>query len=120
IAVVNKESGTEIKSTVEVNEKIAEIKGYIKRIPGSKFMTDRRDNKFASNNIVRTNENAGPSSYKPLGQILLENKKVSREQLDEALSMHWKKGLILGETLKELGFLNDYDLQEALVTQKNN
>ena len=120
IAVVNKESGTEIKSAVEVNEKIAEIKSYIKRIPGSKFMTDRRDNKFASNNIVRTNENAGPSSYKPLGQILLENKKVSREQLDEALSIHWKKGLILGETLKELGFLNDYDLQDALVTQKNN
>ncbi len=120
IAIVNKEAGTDIKSTIEVSEKIVEIKTYIKRIPGSKFMADRRDNKFSSNNIVRTNEKNNSHLHKPLGQILLDSNKVSGEQLDEALNIHWKKGIVLGETLKELGFLNEEDLQKALLVQSNN
>ncbi len=34
--------------------------------------------------------------------------------------MHWKKGIALGEVLKELGFVGDQQIQEALITQRVN
>jgi diguanylate cyclase (GGDEF)-like protein len=121
IAIVNKKDSSGIKDMLQLNEKVAEIKRYLKSIPGSKFMADRRDLKpDDSLGLQIYNKEPDPQGvYKPLGQILLEKKVISGEQLDEALRMHWKKGIILGEIIKELGFLKEEDLIEALNTQKN-
>ena len=48
----------------------------------------------------------------------LEKNIISSEQLDEALIIHWRKGICLGEILEELGFLKEKDLKEALEIQK--
>jgi len=34
------------------------------------------------------------------------------------VNRHWRKGVVLGETLKELGFLHEEDLQKILNIQK--
>ncbi|MCQ9205803.1 MAG: diguanylate cyclase [Omnitrophica bacterium] len=121
IAVVNKDASVVLKNTIQINERIAEIKRYLKTLPVSKFMADRRDVKLAKYKKPQINEkNDNHKAYKPLGQILLEKNIVSYEQLDEALTIHWKKGVVLGEMLKELGFINDESLQQALLTQETN
>ncbi len=58
-------------------------------------------------------------SYRPLGQILLERKIISPEHLDEALNIHWRRGVLFGEILKELGFVKDEELADALKSQQN-
>jgi GGDEF domain-containing protein len=121
IALVNKNSQGEFKNIIEVNEKIAEIKRYLKTIPGSKFMADRRNLKpedYLDPQIYKKEE-LFSNFYKPLGQILLEKSIISPEQLDEALAMHWRRGVLLGEILKELGFLKEEELAEALDIQKS-
>lgn len=121
IAIVNKDPSVVFKNTIEVNDRIVEIKKYLKMAPVSNFMADRRDDKMAKYKKPQLNEKAGNlKKYKPLGQILLEKNVVSFEQLDEALSIHWKKGIILGEMLKELGYIDDGILQRALLLQKTN
>lgn len=121
IAVVNNEYTSGFKNPIEINEKIAEIKGYLKIIPGSKFMADRRDTKLESFKTPQVNKKDKEAAfYKPLGQILLERRAISYEQLEEALNIHWKKGVILGEVLTELGFLNQEELEKALEVQKAN
>jgi diguanylate cyclase (GGDEF)-like protein len=121
IAIVNKKDSSGVRDMLQLNEKVAEIKQYLKSIPGSKFMADRRDLKSDDSlGLQIYNKEPDPQgAYKPLGQILLEKKVISGEQLDEALRMHWKKGIILGEIIKELGFLKEQDLIEAINAQKN-
>ncbi len=58
--------------------------------------------------------------YQPLGQILLDKQIISYEQLDQALNIHWKKGIVLGTVLKELGFAGDNQIKEALSVQRVN
>ena len=58
-------------------------------------------------------------SYKPVGQILLENNIISSEQLDEALSLHWRRGVRLGEILEELGFIKEGILNKILKTRES-
>jgi len=119
IAVVNKRNGDEINNAIDINERVAEIKKFLKSMPGSKYMADRRNSAVdASGSPQVYDEGNQPFSYKPLGQILLEKKFVSGEQLDEALRVHWRRGVIFGEVLKELGFLKDEQLREALDTQR--
>jgi len=120
VAVVNRRISSDIKNIVEINEKVAEIKSYLKNLPGSKFMADRRDPNMdfvPIPQVYKKEENAA-SLYRPLGQILLERNIVSAEQLDEALKTHWKRDIVLGEVLKELGFVKDEDLIEALNIQR--
>lgn len=119
VAVVNKKNSDDIRNTVEISEKIAEIKQYLKNIPGSKFMADRRVPYIdgVSTPHVSKKEELALSLYKPLGQMLLEKNIISYEQLDEALNAHWKKGIILGEVLKEFGFVKDEELQCVLNMQ---
>jgi diguanylate cyclase (GGDEF)-like protein len=120
IAVVNREYTSSFKSTIEISEKIAEIKRYLKTIPESKFMADRRDTKLPKIKSPQVNRRLKESAaYKPLGQILLERNALSQEHLDEALCIHWKKEVLLGEILKELGFINEEELQKALAVQKD-
>ncbi len=121
VAVVNRDKTSDIKNIVEINERVAEIKSYLKNLSGSKFMADRRDPNMDIVPIPEVNKKEGLSGiYKPLGQILVEKNFVTAEQLDEALKTHWKRDIVLGEVLKELGFVKDEDLVEALDTQKAN
>jgi diguanylate cyclase (GGDEF)-like protein len=119
LALVNRHNPDEFKSIVQINEKVAEIKHYLKEMPGSKFMADRRTS-FSENphppQVYQKKENL-LNSYRPLGQILLEKNLISGEQLDEALKIHWRRDIALGETLKELGLIDDEQLREALRIQ---
>ena len=56
--------------------------------------------------------------YKPLGQILLEKRIVSPGELDEALRVHWRKGIILGEILKQQGVIREEQLEDVLSFQQ--
>jgi len=121
VAVVNRPASSEITNVIQINERVAEIKHYLKGLEGSHYMADRR-NTDAESNIrpVRSpTKEERALLYKPLGQILIDADRISQEQLDEALRLHWKRGLILGETLKELGFLKEKDLQNALKSQQS-
>jgi hypothetical protein len=123
VAVVNRTDSSEFKNLIEINERVVEIKGYLKSIPGSKFMVDRRNRKpgdsFGPQTYNKEAEAIMLNSYKPLGQILLEKNLISSEQLDEALKTHWKRGVILGEIFKELGLLTGKELMEVLDIQKD-
>ncbi|MCK4520140.1 MAG: diguanylate cyclase [Candidatus Omnitrophica bacterium] len=119
IAVFNKDHGLTVKNTIEINERIAEIKRHLKTIPESIFMADRRDRVPLINKASQVCQNDGQDRfYRPIGQILLERQVISYEQLDEALNLHWKKGVVLGEVLKELGFIKDSELKQALNAQR--
>jgi len=116
IAVVHREMPGEFHNIIEINEKIAEIKQYLKNIASSKFMADRRDSKIGGylHPAIYKKEQTADDSYKPLGQMLLEKDLISAEQLDEALTIHWKRGIIFGEILKELGFVKEQELDKVL------
>jgi len=122
VAIVSKNSAAEAVSLVEINERVVEIKHYLKEMPGSKFMADRRNpltGEAALMPQLSRREGSVGSFYRPLGQILLEKKIVTAEQLDEGLRAHWEKGLILGEVLMEMGFIKDEDLKSALNIQSS-
>ena len=119
IAIVNTSKSFNFKNTIDATDKIAEIKRYLKTIPNSKFMADRRDVAAVARTYPQIHNKKDESDiYKPLGQILLEEKVISHEQLDEALGLHWNRGVALGEVLKDLGFINDETLVKALSFQK--
>ncbi|MFH0839021.1 MAG: diguanylate cyclase [Candidatus Omnitrophota bacterium] len=119
IAVINKETeGDDITNIIQINERITEIKRYLKGISGSKFMVDRRNGKPVMENPQIYNR-TNIATYKPLGQILVEKNVISREKLDEALKVHWQKGIFLGEALIDLGFLTSESLDEVLKMQKS-
>lgn len=117
IAIFNKDNSSKIKSIIEVNERVAEIKKFLKTIPSSIFMAERRDSVSFADKLPQANEKVS-GSRQPLGQILLQKQAISYEQLDEALNMHWKKGIALGEVIKELGFTGEHQIQEALKIQR--
>jgi len=119
VAVVNRRSPLEFKNIIEINERIAEIKRYLKGLEGSKFMADRRSSESREHHAPHTYKKyvCAGNPYKPLGQILLEKNIVTHEQLDEALKIHWKRGILLGEILKEMGFVKEGDLEQALHAQ---
>ncbi|MCK4851658.1 MAG: diguanylate cyclase [Candidatus Omnitrophica bacterium] len=121
IALVIKNNPAEFTSILELDERIAEVKQYLKKIPGSKYMADRRMMKKDESLTLQvfTNDESLKSCYRPLGQVLLEKRIISGEQLDKALKKHWKRGILLGEVLTELGFLTDEQLSEALDYQEN-
>ena len=115
LAVVIKDASSDIKNVIEINEKVAEIKSYLKTVPGSKFMSDRRNRKeHLSGPSINDKGHASGNLYKPLGQILVSKGELSPDQLDEGLMVHWKRGVILGEVLKDLGFITEDNLREAL------
>jgi GGDEF domain-containing protein len=120
IAVVSNVSAADFTSIIAINERIAEIKKYIKNIPGSKFMVDRRSGgqRDPVEPQVYTREIVPAVPYRPLGQILLAKGMITAEQLDEALCMHWRRGVIFGEVLKELGFVRGEELNALLGAQQ--
>jgi type IV pilus assembly protein PilB len=52
-----------------------------------------------------------------LGEILIQRKKITREQLDSALQAQKQKGALLGEILVGFGLLDERDIVVALVIQ---
>jgi GGDEF domain-containing protein len=119
VAVVNKTKPQEFKTTVEINERLAEIKRYLKTVAGSKFMADRRTATPDPLDLqVYRKDNFFLKTYKPLGQILIEGGLISQEQLEEGLLLNWRRGVLLGEALKELGFVSEDNLNNVLNTQQ--
>jgi len=115
LALVIKDGSSDIKNSIEINEKVFEIKRYLKTVAGSKFMSDRRNRKEdLSGPSIHKRLDSLSDPCKPLGQILLEKGELSQSQLDEGLLVHWKRGVALGEVLKELGFITEGNLREAL------
>ena len=119
IGVVNSSGSNGIDGIIEINDKIAQLKKYLKKIEGSTYMVDRRMS-VDRNSLSPWTYNKRlrlKMHYKPLGQILLERRVVSQKQLDEALNIHWKQGIILGEVLKELNLVKEEELTRALNIQ---
>jgi type IV pilus assembly protein PilB len=56
-------------------------------------------------------------TQKPIGQILLEYKKVTPEQLDEALGLRKQRGGAIGAVLVDLGYCEQTDIAMALAVQ---
>ncbi len=52
-----------------------------------------------------------------LGEILIQRKKITREQLDAALQAQQQKGGFIGEVLVNMGLLDERDIVVALVIQ---
>jgi len=52
-----------------------------------------------------------------LGEILIQRKKITREQLEAALQTQKQKGGFIGEILVNLGVLDERDIVVALVIQ---
>ncbi len=116
IAVVNRTQQVDFKNIIEINEKVAEVKRYLKGFTGSKFMADRRSGDVdgrQSAQIYRI-ETGAKDLYRPLGQILLERDDIDAQKLDEALTVHWRRGVRLGEILTELGFVREARVAGAL------
>ncbi len=121
IALVMKNSPDEVRTLIELNDRMVEVKQYLKKIPGSKYMADRRivhKDEHLSVQLFKNDESL-KETYKPLGQILIEKNAISQDQLDKALKVHWKSGSRLGEILKELGMVNDEQITEALALQES-
>jgi GGDEF domain-containing protein len=115
LALVIKDCSSEIKNAIEINEKVFEIKRYLKTVAGSKFMSDRRNRREGlSGPSFNKRPDRSPDAGKPLGQVLMDRGELSQSQLDEGLSAHWKRGIALGEVLKDLGFITEDNLREAL------
>ena len=122
VALLDRDNASRFSNIIEMNERIAEVKRYLKPIAGSKFMVDRRNRSKEEREsfipvIYKREDPLFP--YKPLGQILLERNIISAEQLDEALRMHWRKGVVLGEVLKGLGAVTEKVLTDALRLQES-
>ncbi len=59
------------------------------------------------------------STYKRLGEILIEKRVIQPSQLEEALRVQAEQGGLLGEILIELGMISPEELAAALATQLN-
>jgi type IV pilus assembly protein PilB len=58
-----------------------------------------------------------PDGWQPLGELLMERKAVSSQQVSEALLQQSASGKRVGMLLVELGAINERDLAEALAEQ---
>jgi CBS domain-containing protein len=60
---------------------------------------------------------AGKQMPKQLGQMLLEQGLLTKQQLEGALQHHWNTSKSLGRTLIDLGYIQERDLVRALAEQ---
>lgn len=114
-----------IKNMVELMEIITEIKGYLKTLPGSNFLVNRRQNEkrvfidepYEKETKIPDKEEK--FKHKPLGQILLESQIITAEQLETALNKHWTTGQKIGQSVINLGMASSGDIARALESQFN-
>lgn len=124
IAIANNKD-VPIKNIVELMEIVTEIKHYLKTMPGSNFLINRRRAEKPTSNYVIEKETRiahkkeEKLKYKVLGQILLESKIITPEQLEKALNKHWSTGQKIGQTLIDLGLASPGDIVKALEMQLN-
>ncbi|MFH1479235.1 MAG: diguanylate cyclase [Candidatus Omnitrophota bacterium] len=123
IAIVNNKKHS-FQNMVELMETISEIKKYLKTLPGSNFLINRRTP--AKRDFIEP----GPSiskdplknkrtGHKPLGQILIDSGVLTKEQLDAALNKHWSTGQKIGQSIIDLGMASFGDITRALEMQFN-
>ncbi len=131
IAIVNNKD-SEIKSIVEWIGITAEIKRYLKTLPGSNFLVNRRvsnvgigarSRKLDKIEVPSTQlfglKRVRTKTTKPLGQILLESGVINEDGLILGLRRHWDTGLSLGQSLIEAGVTNRSEITKALEQQMN-
>ena len=62
-------------------------------------------------------ENESSSSKPLLGEILLQRRLVTEEQLNEALSLQKRESGLIGEIFVKLGYVEEKDIVVALIVQ---
>jgi len=125
VAIINNRNVT-FKSIIEINEAVTATKSYLKKIPGSKFMVDRRRihthtgaKEINDEDLPFFADSQNQPSLKPLGQILLEKKLIDEEMLNLGLQKHWRTGLSLGETLEDMEIIKRADVEKIIKEQNN-
>lgn len=122
IAIVNNQD-YKLQNMVELMETITEIKRYLKTLPGSNFLINRRGpskKEFMSmdkDDVSAKINDRHLEHYRPLGQLLIESKVITFHQLEIALSRHWNTGQKIGQVIMNLGFASQGDITRALETQ---
>ena len=123
IAVANNKDHR-FQNIVEFMEVIAEIKHYLKALPGSNFLVNRREP--AKKEFIQPESGLSPkkgtktetdSRYRPLGQILIETRILTAQQLELALNKHWSTGQKIGQSIVDLGMASSGDIERALEHQ---
>ncbi len=56
-------------------------------------------------------------STKPLGQLLLERKLITKEQLEKALEMQKEQGGLIGQIFVSLGYVKEDEIAHAITVQ---
>ena len=124
IAVVNNKKRT-LTSALHISEIAQEIKTFLKERErgGSAYLIDRRTGDIKGKKARENIPSSAPLStvfqknIKPLGQLLLESKLIYPQQLEEALSKHWRTGTRLGQVLLELKLVEPHTLGRLLAEQ---
>lgn len=125
VAIVNNKNH-KMDNIVELMETISEIKSYLKTLPGSNFLVNRRvPEKKEPVQAKQTPaqqklyKREGRFQYKPLGQILVESKILTPHELETALNKHWSTGQKIGQSIIGLGLASSGDIARALELQLN-
>ncbi|MBU0759205.1 MAG: response regulator [Candidatus Omnitrophica bacterium] len=126
IAIANNKDHT-LENAVQLMEIIAEIKAYLKTLPGSNFLVNRRGPEEKEFIQATPEVSVGKPvrddvtrfKYRPIGQILLESNVISIQQLEIALSKHWTTGQKIGQSIIDLGMASPGDIARALELQLN-
>jgi len=127
IAIVNNKKRT-IHNIIELTEIAFEIKKYLKSLPGSNLLVNRRSTKQGDKRIKSASKlslrlakspsdrSEGPDSIsdRPLGQLLLDNGLITEEQLNEALRRHWLTAQRLGQIIVTMGLITQENLERLL------
>jgi type II secretory ATPase GspE/PulE/Tfp pilus assembly ATPase PilB-like protein len=77
-----------------------------------------RDGRVGSGALERGLAAQKEQKRTPIGQILVEYKKIDRHALEQAASLQSRKGTRLGEVLIEAGLADPHDIEFALAEQR--
>jgi len=127
IAIVNNEKKP-VQNIIELTEISSEIKKYLKSLPGSNFLVNRRsikkgyqqiksDHKVFIDSSLRSRDSLEKSNFtvdKPLGQTLLDKGLITEQQLSDALRKHWLTTQRLGQIVINMGLVSQQDLEKLL------
>ena len=125
IAVATNQS-RRLHTSHQVSEVTSDIKRYLKARASSShslYLIDRRQDPEASPTHAKKEKKAPKSPVslrgrtKPLGQILLEAKVITEQQLEEALRRHWRSAQRLGQVLIDMSLVQAEQLGGLLSRQ---